>query len=175
MKKIILFLVFFGIAVTLTVFSFNYYNLSKQLSGVVKYDNRNIGIDMRAHYGSYIFPSILVLDIQNISGEISAADVFRVFLQFANRIQDMQFDKVELASNGNTKFILKGDYFKQLGIEHGEQNPVYTMRTFPENVYTPDGKKAFDSWTGGLLGVIGKQMEEFNEFHNKWYIEDLGK
>ena len=49
------------------------------------------------------------------------------------------------------------------------------MRTFPENVYRPDGARAFDSWTGGVLGVLGKQMEDFNEFHKQWYIEDLRK
>ena len=47
------------------------------------------------------------------------------------------------------------------------------MRTFPENVYALDGAKAFPSWTGGLIGVTGKQMEDFAEFHKQWYIYDL--
>jgi len=41
------------------------------------------------------------------------------------------------------------------------------------DVYTPDGKKAFGTWTGGLLGVLSKQMEDFGEFHEKWYVEDM--
>lgn len=52
----------------------------------------------------------------------SRADVFRVLLQYAQRIQSKRFDTVQLAYKGKTKFLLDGDYF---------QNPVYTMRTFP--------------------------------------------
>jgi hypothetical protein len=47
------------------------------------------------------------------------------------------------------------------------------MRTFSENLVTPDGQRAFPVWTGGLLGVLQKQMEDFNEFHQRWYIRDL--
>ena len=62
-----------------------------------------------------------------------------------------------------------------LGQEYEKQNPVYTMRTFPENVYGVDGTQAFGSWTGGLLGVLGKQMGDFSELHKQWYIADLTK
>lgn len=78
-----------------------------------------------------------------------------------------------LQSKGKTKFQLKGDYFRQLGIEYGQQNPVYTMRTFTEHLYTSEGDKAFGTWTGGLLGVLKEQMEDFEEFHKKWYVEDM--
>jgi hypothetical protein len=44
------------------------------------------------------------------------------------------------------------------------------MRTFPKHVYKPDGKNAFGSWTGGLLGALGKEMDDFSEFHKQWYI-----
>jgi len=47
------------------------------------------------------------------------------------------------------------------------------MRTFTEHVFSPDEKKAFSTWTGGLLGVVKQQMEDFVEFHKKWYIEDI--
>lgn len=62
-----------------------------------------------------------------------------------------------------------------MGVEYGTQNPVYTMRTFPENLYRPDGTAAFGTWTGGLFGVLGKQMEDFIEFHKQWYVNELAK
>ena len=49
------------------------------------------------------------------------------------------------------------------------------MRTLPENVFKMDGTAAFGTWTGGWLGVVGKQMEDFSEFHKQWYISDLAK
>ena len=155
------------------VISYNYFTVAKPLSQVLESDRRNSGINIRAHYGHYIQPKVLAIDIRHVSGEKSAADVFRVFLQYASKLKEKSFDTVLLQSKGKTKFVLEGDYFKELGDEYGTQNPVYTMRTFTEHVYTPDGKEAFGTWTGGLLGVLNKQMEDFSEFHKKWYVEDM--
>lgn len=172
MKRIIpLILVFCVIGVG--VFSFNYFTVAKPLSDVLESEARNSGINMRAHYGRYIQPKVLAIDMHHVSGDKSAADVFRVFLQYSSRLKGKSFDNVLLQSKGKTKFVLEGDYFKELGEEYGAQNPVYTMRTFTEHVYTPEGKKAFGTWTGGLLGVLNKQMEDFGEFHKKWYVEDM--
>jgi hypothetical protein len=35
-----------------------------------------------------------------------------------------------------------------------------------------DGDNAFPTWSGGLLGILKEQTEDFNEFHKKWYIND---
>lgn len=172
MKKTIMAVI--ALAVTAAaVFSFNYFTVSKPLSEVLESEARNSGINIRAHYEYYIQPTVLAIDVQHISGEKSAADVFRVFLQYAEKLKDKSFDTVLLQSKGKTKFSLEGDYFKKLGNEYGDQNPVYTIRTFTEHVYTPDGKKAFGTWTGGLLGVLKEQMEDFGDFHKKWYVEDM--
>jgi hypothetical protein len=48
---------------------------------------------------------------------------------------------------------------------------VYTIRTFSENVMNPDGTNAFPQWTGGMLGVLKEQMEDFDDFNKKWYLE----
>ena len=161
------------IALILTVFLTNYISLQKPLSDVIDSDPRNDGIELSAHYAYYVAPSTLVINVKSASGDKSAADMFRVLLQYAEKLSERDFDRIELSSRGKVKFVLEGDYFKTLGKEYGAQNPVYTMRTFPENLYRPDGQRAFGSWTGGLLGVVGKQMEDFKEFHKHWYIEDM--
>lgn len=171
-KKIIIIIVFLGGGV-IAIFTANHLMLGKPLAYVLESDSRNSGIQMTAHYGNYVVSSVLVLDLRKVSGRNSSADVFRVLLQYAEAIQKKEFKIVNLACKGKTKFVLKGDYFRELGKEYDFQNPVYTMRTFPENIYNPDGKKAFPSWTGGLIGVTGKQMEDFAEFHQQWYINDL--
>ena len=172
MKKIIIIIVFLGAGVV-AMLTANHLMLSKPLADALKSDSRNSGIHMTAHYGNYIIPSVLVLDLRKVSEKNSAADVFRALLQYAETIQKKEFETVNLNCKGKTKFVLKGDYFRRLGKEYDFQNPVYTMRTFPENVYTPDGENAFPSWTGGLIGVAGKQMEDFADFHQQWYIDDL--
>ena len=38
----------------------------------------------------------------------------------------------------------------------------------PEQLYLPDGTAAFGSWTGGWLGVLGRQIEDVNTFGQAW-------
>ncbi|MFC1601437.1 hypothetical protein ACFL34_03725 [Candidatus Sumerlaeota bacterium] len=162
-----------SVAVFLAIYLANYVTLQRPLSNVINSDPRNEGIILSAHYGYYVYPSELVIDVKDVRADRSASDMFRVLVQYAKELETRSFEWVKLASKGKTKFLLKGRYFNILGEEYGTQNPVYTIRTFPENVYSPDGLRAFDSWTGGVIGVMGKQMEDFIEFHKQWYIEDM--
>lgn len=154
------------------VFGFNYFTLTKPLDSVLKSDYRNNGIEVSAHYENYVNPNVLVFDIKNIDLKNSAADVFRVFLQYSSELKTKSFDKIILSSKGQPKFYILGSHFTEMGREYGTQNPVYIVRTFPENVYKMNGSKAFDSWTGGVLGVSIKQLEDFNDFSKKWFIDD---
>lgn len=161
------------VAIAASIALCNYVFVQRHLSEVVNSDERNSGITAFAHYKYFVIPSSLVFDLRQLSGEKSPADVTRVLLQFSESMKDSTFDQVTLSHVGRPKFLLTGEYFHTLGSEYGTQNPVYTMRTFPENVYKLDGTAAFGTWTGGWLGVIGKQMEDFNEFHKQWYIADI--
>jgi hypothetical protein len=141
------------------------------LESVLKGDPRNTGVEVSARYRTE--GSLLIFDLKSIEPTNSMADVFRVLLQFAQAEKGRAFTSVELAFRGQPRFFLTGDYFKHLGQEYSSQNPVYTMRTFTENVFKADGSHAYPSWTGGLIGVVGKQTEQFNEFHRDWYLNDL--
>jgi len=159
--------------VSASIFIFNYFSVGKPIVEVLDSDPRNTGIKIDTHYKNYIQTSILAINVKRVSGEKSAADIFRVLLQYASKLKEKSFKLVLLQSKGKTKFKLEGEFFRKLGREFGEQNPVYTMRTFTQNLYTPDGDNAFGTWTGGILGVVKEQMEDFGEFHNKWYVEDM--
>ncbi len=155
------------------IYCFNYFQLQTQMNDVIKEDYRNNGIEVRVHYTNYVKTSELVYDLKSVSGDKSMTDVFRVFLQFAEKLQSRNYDLVKLSFRGTTKFMINGRYFQQLGEEYSWQNPVYTTRTFPENLMKPDGSSAYPTWTGGWLGVTQKQMEDFNDFHRKWYLDDV--
>jgi hypothetical protein len=144
------------------------------LQKVIDDDPRNEGVMANAHYDGFEF-STLVFDLKDISGTNSRADLFRVFLHYAHAMKDKDFESVELAFRGTTKFVVSGPYFKTLGKEFDSQNPLYTIRTFPENLQTPEGERAFPVWEGGMLGVLQAQMNDFNEFHDQWYLNDLLK
>lgn len=175
MKKSILALSFLTILFVASVFGFNYFTLSKPISEVIESDFRNKDIQVSVHYENYVNSNVLVFDVSNIRMTHSAADIFRVFWSYSNKLKDKSFDKVILSSKGKAKFYILGKHFKNLGNEYGIQNPIYTIRTFPENVYKLDGIKAFGEWTGGLLGVTQKQLEDFNEMSRKWFLDDALK
>jgi hypothetical protein len=155
------------------IYGFNYISLQSKMNYVLKNDPRNEGIEVSVRYSHYINPSIIVYDLEKVSNTKSMADVFRVFMQFSEKVQSKDFNIVELSYMGKKKFKIKGDYYRKLGQEYNWQNPAYTIRTFPENLMLIDGYRAYPEWTGGLIGVLGKQMEDFNDFNMKWYLEDI--
>lgn len=161
------------VLVPVLLYGWNYIALQRPMNDVIEHDPRNKGIEVSVHYKTYVNPSVLVYDLTAIAGTNSKIDVFRSFLQFADKMKEYKFAKVELAFKGKTKFVLEGDYFQQLGREYGLQNPVYTMNHFPENLRLPDGTRAYETWTGGWLGVAGRQIEDFNDFHDKWYVREI--
>ena len=146
-------------------------NLQADMDAVLRADARNNGIavSVRDHGDR----SILVYDLTSVAPTNSMADVFRVFLRFASAEKGRDFESIELRFRGRPKFLITGKYFKQLGEEFGTQNPVFTIRTFPENVMKLDGFRAYPSWTGGLIGVVNKQMEDSNDFHRQWWLSDF--
>ena len=101
--------------------------------------------------------------------------MFRVLWQYAEKMKDRDFDQVQLVYLGKVKFLLKGADFGRFGQEYSYENPVYAIRTFPEKLLNQDGTHSFSTRTGGILEVIGKQMEDFTEFHDRWYASESGR
>ena len=155
------------------IWAWNYSALQRPLGEVLSDDSRNDGIEARAHFGAYLQPRILVFNLTTVDASKAPADVFRVLLQFAAAVKVRNFETIVLAHRGVPKFHLDGAYFHQIGEEYSVQNPVFTMRTFPEHLVRPDGSRAFEQWTGGWLGVLNEQLEDFGEFHKQWYVDDL--
>lgn len=151
----------------------NYVNLQHAMSQVQQADPRNEGIRVFVHYKYFVNPNVLVYDLRDVQETSSPLDVTRVLLQYAKQQQERSFTAVELSHRGNERFMFQGDYFQKLGQEYNNQNPAYTLRTLPENLYKSDGSHAFDTWTGGMLGVLARQMEDFTTWHRAWYIDEL--
>jgi hypothetical protein len=86
--------------------------------------------------------SVIVFDLQEVPGTKSRLDVFRLLLDFTHEMREEYSESVELAYRGDIRFKIDGSYFRTLGRERNSENPVYTIRTFPENVQTPGGMRA---------------------------------
>jgi hypothetical protein len=159
--------------IALAIAAWNYIAVSRPAGDAVRADPRNHSVKIRTHFRFYLDRTTLIFDLRSVSLTTSPADVFRIFLQTASALKARRFERVELAHRGSTKFIIRGDYFRQVGNEYGRQNPIYTIRTFPEHVYRLDGTAAYPSWSGGWIGVMNRQMEDFADVHRTWYLDDL--
>jgi len=171
MKKITLLLT---LVFSLIIF-LNYVNLQSSFNDLIKKDIRNDGIHLYTHYDNFINPSIININFWNIDNDKTMADMDRIIFQLAEVLVDKTFEKVIFSFRFDKKYFIKGDYFKKIGEEFSYQNKIYLIRSFPEKLYKMDGSKAFSTWTGGLLGVMTKQMEDHNEFHKVWYLEEWAK
>jgi hypothetical protein len=148
----------------------NHTLVSRPIGATIEHDDRNAGFSLHAHYRYYVDPSTLVLDVRDVRS-VAPIDLFRVLFQAAETLQveKRTFSTVLLANEGTTIFLMKGTDFSELGksVRYGE-NPVYLIRTLPETLYDPDGRAAFGTWTGGVLGVLAKQMEDVTTAGRKW-------
>lgn len=153
--------------------SLNVIRLYLPVSSALSEDYRNDGISVIAYYKYGLIPNEIVFDLREVSLEKSPTDVVRVMLAFAEKMKGRSFDKVYLSWKGEPKFYMEGYFFKSLGETLAIQNPVYTIRTLPENLYLPNGERAFSQWSGGLIGVLSSQLQDFETFNQQWYIEDM--
>lgn len=133
-------------------------------------DYRDVTVTAYYRYG--VMPDSIVFDIWSLGDEASVASVLGGFMSFAGEMKDRDFKNVILAYRGEARFILSGDHFSEIGQEAEWQNPVYLLRTFPEKLEKPDGTAAFSTWSGGMIGVLGAQMEDVNKLAAAWFLED---
>jgi hypothetical protein len=159
-------------ALTLSLVCWNYFGAYRPAAQRLAQDPRNEKLALWVHYQYGLRPGTLVVDLRRLGDDAAMVDIMRALLQSADAHKTSRFDRVLLAYRGTSKFMLDGEYFQKVGLEFDRQNPIYTLRTFPENVLRFDGSRAYGQWTGGWLGVVGKQMEDMNQFVRDWYLDD---
>lgn len=156
------------LAVGVAVVVWNSALLLKVNSELAK-DSRNTGITLLAYHTNFLSPSSLTLDLWAVHPEKAPSDVLRVLFQSADALKNDHFDRVVLSRRGVSMFVLSGPNFSSLGYSYSQgQNPIYLIRTLPEQLSRPDGSVAFGTWTGGWLGVMTKQIDDATTFAVDW-------
>ncbi|WP_146112065.1 MULTISPECIES: hypothetical protein [unclassified Brevundimonas] len=134
----------------------------------LSHDDRNKVASVHVYRSWLVHPRNITVDLIAIDGA-ATIDLTRALFQTAEALKDRKFGQVVLARQGKPVFIMEGPAFVELGQQYAAgQNPVYLIRTLPEQLYRPDGSAAFGTWSGGWLGVLGKQMEDVNMFGEAW-------
>lgn len=162
-------------ALVVAVAVWNYASVSNPVASRLSQDARNAKVSLWAYHQYGLVPWVLVVDLRRVDDQAAAADVLRVLFQTAEGLKDAKFERVVLTYRGSAKLMMDGAYFRKVGQEFETQNPIYAMRTLPENIQKLDGSAAYGTWTGGLLGVLSKQMEDLGKFSEDWYLRDVAQ
>jgi len=143
--------------------------LTAERDSILEKDARNQSVEFNLRTNG----EELTFCINEISANAAAMDVFRVFLHTADVLKERKFEMVNLCFREETRFKLNGAAFATIGHDFEIQNPMYTLRTFPEKVLLPDGTPAYETHRGGVLYLMKVQMADFSDMHGKWYLNEM--
>jgi len=87
-----------------------------QIQSKMDLDSRNKGVEVAEHYESLINYKLFVCDLKTVFKDESFADVFRVFLHFAEKMRGSDLDHVKLAYQVLVRYILTAEDFKLVSL-----------------------------------------------------------
>jgi hypothetical protein len=153
------------------VWAWNQLTVARPVKQALARDSRNAGYAMNARYAYYLLPSTVVLDVTRLDSA-APVDLWRGLFQSAKALADAKrpIKHVVLARKGTAVFFMEGKDFLEVGRAYDDgENPIYLLRTLPEKLYRPtDGRQAYGTWRGGLLGVTMRQMEDLSDAGRTW-------
>jgi hypothetical protein len=125
MNKIVIILgsaVSFLLISVIGLFLFNYIRLQNVLNDVIKYDPLNHGIEASVNYENYIDTSTVVFKLKPLPKGKNLGDAYRVILQFIDRIDPKNLERMDLVfNNQKTENILIDQYELQNLMEKHSQ------------------------------------------------------
>jgi hypothetical protein len=142
-------------------YSANLLLLQEPVNDILKENAAFSGMKVSAHYQYYVIPGVVVYDLEGLSVRQTPIDVQSAFLEFAKKVKEKRYSRVDLAYRGERKFSIDGASFMKLGQEYANRNFDYVLYEFP---------RLFRHKTN--TPVNGTDRDALLEFHRQWYGED---
>jgi hypothetical protein len=108
-------------------------------------------------------PSVVVYDLRGISFRQTPIDVHTALLEFAKKVKEKRYSRVELSYRGVTKYSIDGASFQRAGVEYAKRNFEFALYKFPR-LFHAVGPPEKPSPSGDRDALI--------EFHRHWYGSD---
>ena len=142
-------------------YSANLLLLQEPVNDILKENDALRGMQVSAHYQYYVIPGVVVYDLEGLSVRQTPLDVQTALLEFAKKVKEKRYSRVDLAYRGERKFSIDGASFMKLGQEYANQNFDYVLYEFPRLFRGNQSKP-----------TNGNDRDALLEFHRKWYGED---
>lgn len=89
-------------------------------------------------------------------------------MQFGYKIKDTGISYLSIAGAGQEVYRLPRTDLDELAREYELGSRIWAFDHWPERLRKPTGERAFDTWSGGFLGVMKEQAEDLNKALRTW-------
>ena len=155
-------LVFVGtpLIAALVGYSANLLLLQEPMDDVLKQNASFQGMRVSTHFKYYVIPNVVVYDLRSVDGKQTPMDVHTALLEFAKRIRDKRYSRIDLDWRGVNKFSIDGQSFSVLGEQYAKKNFDFVLYKLPRLVHPH-----VDSPNDDRNALV--------EFHRHWYGDDV--
>jgi len=160
-------LVFVGtpLVAALIGYSANLFLLQEPVNDILKENAAFQGMKVSAHYQYWVVPGVVVYDLQGLSFRQTPIDVHTAFLEFARKLKEKRYSRVDLSYKGTKKFSVDGASFMQIGEEYAKRNFDYVLYKVPRLFHAAEGTQPIEAQTDDRDALL--------QFHRRWYGEDV--
>ncbi len=124
-----------------------------------------VGGDVRVGYTP---DGNIVFDVRSCKGDSRLIDPLHLLMQFGYKIKDTRIDHLSIAAGGEEVFRLEKSDLDELAGQYELGARIWAFDHWPERLRKPTGERAYESWSGGFLGVMKAQAEDINEALRAW-------
>jgi predicted nucleic acid-binding Zn ribbon protein len=146
-------------------YSANVILLQQPVNAVIRDNAAFSGMEVSAHYQYYMVPGVVVYDLRTIGVRQTPIDVHTAFLEFAKKVRDKRYQRVDLSYRGTTKFSIDGASFHKLGDEYAKRNFDYVLYTFRRLFHRVGAPTPAPSSSVS-------DRDALLQFHRQWYGDD---
>jgi hypothetical protein len=144
-------------------YSANVILLQQPVNDILRENSAFRGMEVSAHYRYWVVPGVVVYDLKSLSFRQTPIDVHTAFLEFADRLKEKRYSRVDLSYRGKTKFTIDGASFARLGEEYSKRNFEYVLYDFPRLLEAAGDTPPI---------AAPSDRDALLEFHRRWYGED---
>jgi hypothetical protein len=145
-------------------YSANLFLVQEPVNHILKENAAFQGMSISAHYEYWVVPGVIVYDLKKLSVQQTPMDVHTAFLEFAKKMKEKRYSRVELSYKGNTRFAIDGASFAKLGEAYDKHNFEFVLYKFPALFSPRDGARM------PAPGASGR--DALMQFHKQWYGDD---